>query len=544
MTLIHKSTRNFTFKTVRDSILLLFFSLVLNFFAFPGFVFSDGIGFLSFFSLLPVMFFIRKSGFSLVVPGAFIYGVLNSVLVFSWLGGFHGIAPWVAGFVQGVQYLIVFTLGKIIFINFKKFFWILFPCLMVVFEYLKLQGFLGFPYGITGYSLFKYTFLIQSASIAGVWILSFLCFFFSGSLYHGAEVYAGTGKITAAMKVFLPFFALLFLMFFYGIFRVHNAEIPSGKKYDFEIALIQHNTDPWAQGINSYHEDFRVLRDLTEDALTLNPETNLVVWPETAFVPRILYHYRYRPVRASYELVKELLDFIQGQEAAFLIGNDHWEPKEGTLEGADYNSALLFIPGKNVIPPDPVIYSKQKLVPFTEYFPYKRFFPWVYNLLESMDTHFWEPGLDSVVMETQNIRFGVLICYEDGFGNFSGEYGKAGCDFLVNMTNDSWADSTVAQHQHLAMSVLRAVETGLPLFRCAASGVSGVIDGTGVLQEVLPEFKKGHMNISLKNIKRAEKYSFYTRAGDFLPVFFILLLAVTFVLKAGFYIRKSCDKNH
>ena len=82
-------------------------------------------------------------------------------------------------------------------------------------------------------------------------------------------------------------------------------------------------------------------------------------------------------------------------------------------------------------------------------------------------------------------RFGVLICFESIFPELSRDYGRAGADFLVNITNDAWfggesaTQQTAALWQHPAHLVLRAIETRAGLARAANTGISMVVDPLG-----------------------------------------------------------------
>ena len=58
-------------------------------------------------------------------------------------------------------------------------------------------------------------------------------------------------------------------------------------------------------------------------------------------------------------LISQLLNFIDENNAVFVIGNSH--ELEFKTERLRYNSALVFESGKNVHPPEPGIYSKMKL---------------------------------------------------------------------------------------------------------------------------------------------------------------------------------------
>ena len=72
-----------------------------------------------------------------------------------------------------------------------------------------------------------------------------------------------------------------------------------------------------------------------------------------------------------------------------------------------------------------------------------------------------------------------MICFESLFGGQARSLARAGARLLVVMTNDAWFGRSAAPEQHAAIAALRAVETGLPVARCANTGISGFIDPWG-----------------------------------------------------------------
>ena len=328
------------------------------------------------------------------------------------------------------------------------------------------------------------------------------------------------------------------------------SETKPSKEDSFAVSLIQPNLDPWKNGISAYESNFRTLKLLSEEAISdlkaqtlettssganfeISPKNSLILWSETAFVPRIVWHYNKRLNFRSYSLVMELLSFIDSQNSSFIIGNDHGV-ENSFGDSVEYNSALFFEPKNNVIPPQPKIYSKIKLVPFTEYFPYKKQFPFIYKFLEDHDTHFWEPGKEIVLFDFAEKKVGSLICYEDAFSSSAANLVKAGCDVIVSITNDSWAHSNACQNQHLSMAVFRAVENRVPIFRAGISGVSCGIDVNGRLQGVLKPFEKGFKTVWCKKTFDKPQTVF---VGDgfllFLLISFIILIVVDKIGKIG-----------
>jgi apolipoprotein N-acyltransferase len=296
------------------------------------------------------------------------------------------------------------------------------------------------------------------------------------------------------------------------------------------IALIQHNTDPWRGGIEEYRNNFRVLKRLSNEALAAQPKPDMVVWSETAFVPRIYWHETYRDDPSSWLLVKELMDYLAEQTVPFVIGNDDARkepaknPNAGESYRVDYNAAILFENGKAA-----GIYRKLHLVPFTEHFPYQKQLPAIHRALVNADTHFWEKGTEAKVFEVSQgpgFTFSTPICFEDTFGYLSRKFVQNGAQIIVNISNDAWSKSLPAQNQHLSMAVFRAAELRRSMVRATASGQTCGIAPNGRVIAMAPPFTEASLGVEIPIVKGD---TVYTRWGDFLGLgftfaaFFLLL---------------------
>jgi apolipoprotein N-acyltransferase len=285
------------------------------------------------------------------------------------------------------------------------------------------------------------------------------------------------------------------------------------------IALIQHNTDPWKGGLDEYRRNFEILRRLSNEALAAEPKPDMVVWSETAFVPRIYWHETYRDDPASWSLVKDLLQYLAAQEVPFVIGNDdaRKEPAKNpnSLENhrVDYNAVMLYEQGKNT-----KLYRKLHLVPFTEHFPYERQFPVIHRALVNADTHFWEKGNEATVFSGPGFTFSTPICFEDTFGYLSRNFVKNGAELIVNLSNDAWSKSLPAQNQHLSMAVFRAVENRRSMVRSTASGQTCGVDPSGRVIAMAPPFSEAWITVAIPIVKED---TVYTQYGDFLGLGFV-----------------------
>ncbi|MDR2952377.1 MAG: apolipoprotein N-acyltransferase, partial [Treponema sp.] len=411
-------------------------------------------------------------------------------------------------------------------------------------EYLRTRGFLGYSYGITGYSQWSVIPLLQIAGLAGVWGISALVLFpsFWLAAYFKDWHFIKRRDVKEETASFILFFrkekvpaiawaAALITALIFGLINTKNfSSAPKTR-----IALIQHNTDPWLpskaltvkQANEEYRKDLSILKRLSDEALANLPKPQMVVWPETAFVPRIYWHETYRDSQDSWVIVKELLDYLTMKDVPFLIGNDDARrdpsknPKSHENYRIDYNASLLFENGKIT-----QIYRKLHLVPFTEHFPYEKQLPLIHQALEKADTHFWEKGTEATVFSGPGFTFSTPICFEDTFGYLSRNFVRAGADVLINMSNDAWSKSLPAQNQHLSMAVFRAVENYRPMVRSTVSGQTCAIDPCGRVTAMSQPFIESWINVDIPLVK---KNAFYTLHGDYLAVIFTIAAAALLI---------------
>jgi apolipoprotein N-acyltransferase len=498
--------------------------------SFPNPLFSNGIPLLAWVAFFPVFWAVNRSGWiSLIFFGAF-YGYFSYSIFNYWLAAFHPLAGLVVGVLAVTWFVSLFPLLKLADKVFPKYGYIVQWLLWISHEYLRTRGFMGYPYGISGYSQWSVIPLIQIASVFGVWGVCALVVF--PSCYLGAACRSsGWREMPSRFRAFLRAHPVAPAVWAVSLAAVLGFGLLSQVDYSASpvkrFALIQHNTDPWRGGIESYRDNFKVLKRLSDEAIATVPGPDVVVWSETAFVPRIYWHKTYRDDPESYDLVKELMTYLGSQSVPFVIGNDDGRKEvgeSGDWERVDYNAVLLFERGE-----ERAAYRKLHLVPFTEHFPYRKQFPFVYNALVASDTHFWKKGTEATVMETAGIKFSTPICFEDGFGYLSRNFVRNGAEVIVNLTNDAWANSLSSQMQHATMAVFRAVENKRSLVRSTASGQTCAIDPNGRILDMAKPFDEVWMIAEVPIY--TEKTTLYTRWGD-APV--VLLMALTIaVLLAG-----------
>ncbi|MDR2397865.1 MAG: apolipoprotein N-acyltransferase [Spirochaetaceae bacterium] len=512
---------------------------------FPNVIWKEGLPLLAWIAYVPVFWLSYRGGLVHSCFWGALYGYSAYGLFNYWLSVFHPLAGLIVGIIYLVFFMILFPLLKWAVVLFPRRGYVLQVLLWVSFEYLRTLGFLGYPYGIIGYSQWRMIPLIQIADIFGVWGVSLLVVFPSAWLAAALTRVEEGGRISLwdRLRVFCRqegLWGILWLVALSGaLVYGYTRPVIYNDAPQVRVALIQPNTDPWLGGITEYRRNYEVLKRLSDEALKADPKPDIVVWSETAFVPRIYWHVTYRGDPASYSLVKELLDYLSAQDVPFVIGNDDARKDPAKNPEADhridYNAVMVFEGGAVT-----GVYRKMHLVPFTEHFPYKKQLPRIYEALERADTHFWEPGDEATVLTVKGLKFSSPICFEDTFGYISRDFVRNGAELIVNLSNDAWSNSLPAQMQHLAMAVFRAVENRRAMVRSTASGQTCGIDPNGRIVAMAEPFTETQLTVQVPVITRE---AWYTRYGDVLPKGCITAAVILLILGVGGGILRHIKKE-
>jgi len=524
--------------------------------SFPNLMFKNGFPVFAWFSYIPVLLLISKNDLLPCIGWGAIYGLLSYAIFNYWLWAFHPAAGVIVYCIYLGYMAVVFLFLKLACFFYPKKAYLVQWVIWLAYEYLKTKGFVGYPYGITGYTQWRIIPLIQIASIFGVWgvcaLVTFPSFWLAAALKeHKGSLFAGNVASTLAeffrrekLSAIIWVFVLTAVLTF-GIMQ--NRDFSGSPQV--KIALIQHNTDPWKatsfiaswQKLEAYRQNLAILRRLSDEAVTSQPKPDLVVWPETAFIQSIYWHSTYRTDQNSWLIVKELLEYLSTKSIPFLIGNDDARmdilknPDELQKHRVDYNAALLFENGKIT-----KTYRKLHLVPFTEHFPYRKQLPFFYDALEKADTHFWEKGEDETVFSIAGFNFSTPICFEDTFGYLSRNFVLRGADVLVNLTNDAWAKSLPSQKQHLSMAVFRAVENHRSLVRSTVSGQTCAINPAGMVIAEAQAFKETWITAVVPLVK---ENTIYTKYGDFLAIIFLFTAVILLLSPVAYYTIRKLTKG-
>ncbi|MBN1524864.1 MAG: apolipoprotein N-acyltransferase [Spirochaetales bacterium] len=510
--------------------------------SFPGFANEWGMFPFAFIALVPVFLVINRVKLRFAPLAGIFFGILAHFLLNYWLATFHPLAIIVALAYRAVFFAIAFTALKAVVLFFPRWGFI-FQCVVwVAYEYLTSLGFSGYPYGFMGYTQYLFSPLMQSASLGGVWLVSFLVIF--PAAFAAAVLTKGLKQIKQRLKtiktggvVFAGIFC--FLLVFGFVIQKDYSSNP-----EWKAALIQPNIDPWKGGNAVYESSLKTLIALSEEAIKQEPD--IVVWPETAVVPSVRFHSQYRFDQFRYNrVVKPFLEFLDTQKIPYLTGNVDGEligrDARGNYERKDYNAAILF-EGREI----KGVYRKTHLVPYTEHFPFKDLFPEIYQWLLNADTHFWEEGGEmdkSHVFESNGVRYSTPVCFEDCFGYITRRFVENGAEVIVNITNDAWSKSRVQLMQHICIAVFRSVETRRATIRSSANGITTAFDPNGKILAMAEPMTESSIVVKVPIVN--DETTLYTLWGDWFGLFASIITGILFLaggillLKNRLFVKKA-----
>lgn len=384
------------------------------------------------------------------------------------------------------------------------------PFLWVTLEYIKSFFLTGFPWENLGYSQYNWLRLIQISDMFGVYGISALIMAANGALFE--VLYGLRRKRTIAWKPVCGVIIILAGFLAYGSWRIESLERVVNDAPKRRVAVVQGNIDQSLKWLPSYqHETLRQYGTLSAAALKEKPD--LIIWPETALPFYFLY---------DEDLTGKTVELIRHCGVYFVLGSPSLSRVE--QQTRYYNSAYLLAPGGNVEGK----YDKVHLVPYGEYVPLKRYFPFMGKVVQAVgDFHSGERGQ---VLSWENNKIGVLICFEVIFPDLARAMVQRGAQLLINMTNDAWFGRSSAPYQHLSMVVFRAVECRRALARAANTGVSAFVDPIGRLLDETPIFEKAFRTRALPIMNCR---SLYVRYGDIFALACSLVSLVAYVISFG-----------
>ncbi len=142
-------------------------------------------------------------------------------------------------------------------------------------------------------------------------------------------------------------------------------------------------------------------------------------------------------------------------------------------------------------------FAKHHLVPFGDYVPLEQYLRGLIEFFDlPMSAASRGPREQTNVQLTFNrpggtedvVQAAIGICYEIAYGeSLRRQAQEAGV--LITISNDTWFGASIGPQQHMQIARMRALESGRWLLRSTNSGVTGIVDAGGVIQQQLPQFQ-------------------------------------------------------
>lgn len=501
-----KFVRPIVFSSISGILLIL---------SFPKF----GEGFIAWVALIPLFYSLKdirrlSEGFS----QGFVTGFICHIGILYWITYVvvhYGNLPYYAGISATLLlaaylslYTAIFATGLVYFRGKDIPLIIVAPALWTGLEYAKSHLFTGFPWENLAYSQYLYTPLIQIADVTGIYGVSFLIVMVNVIIYDLLVIKHDRRKV---IKEVIAGCVIIIITYGYGMLMIQHMKKSMKHADSMDVSIIQGNIDQnlkWNSQFQKETIDIYKNLSLAKVASGLM----LIVWPETA-TPFFF--------QEMTDMHKKVLDVAKESKSWLLFGSPSYSREEKGI--SFFNSAFLLSPDGQICDK----YDKIHLVPYGEYVPLRKLFPFISKIAVGVGD--FGEGKGFYPLSIFNHKLGVLICYEGIFPEYGRSYKNAGADLLVNITNDAWFGMTSAPYQHLSMTTFRAVESRLYVVRAANTGISAVIDPTGKITTRTNLFKKIslHETIQFMNDK-----TFYMLYGDIfvylclLTIFFYILISI------------------
>ncbi len=484
-------------------LILPFISALLLFLAspVPGFVP------LAWISLIPLFFFVQNSSPRAAFFSGWLAGVAYYLAMLYWvtisMETYGGLAPWLStsGLVLLSAYMGIyhgFFCFSAAFVLRKK---VIFPiwfmaCIWVGLDYLRGVLFTGLPWMDVGYFHYQSP-VSQLADLGGHHLLTFLTLLVNGVLY---QFWQNKSLKPVDKPVWLAIICIILAMT-YSPLRLAQINTAIKQAPLLQTGVIQANIDQavkW-QKDNKLASVNRHIA-LTNAALSSETPPKLILWPETS----LPFYPTFDPAFYNVQAETVLRD---GADFELLCGAPHIIRRPG--KGYDlYNAALLMRPDKTTD-----FYHKQHLVPFGEYIPLRGILPFPKAIVESIGD--FSPGKDSAILQSARAKIGVLICIEAIYPDLARKEVAQGAELLANITNDAWFGRSSAPLQHLAMSIMRAIENRRSLARSANTGISALVSPTGEILAASELFTEEHLSAPLPILNQR---TIFNRFGFLFPL--------------------------
>lgn len=378
-------------------------------------------------------------------------------------------------------------------------------------------GFPWHPMGLTQIDNQLFNWLLPWG---GVRLLSGLIVLGNAGLYLSAQALFKKRRKTALLYTFFLLGPLLGLALFASKdtpakttlqipTQTHNYTTPT------RIVVVQPNIpqkEKWRPG----NRDKIIEKMIAMTRKGLKNKPDLIVWPESA-LPLFL--------EKETAINHHLQELVNKEQVSLMLGGPRYisEPQKNHTEITQkrlYNSIFLFTPDNQC-----QVYNKIKLVPYGEFTPLAKLFPFISKIVPGLD---YSAGDKIHNFNLKQLKIAPSVCFEGVFPAFTARFFKAGANILINLTNDAWFGDSPGPRQHLLNIRLRALENRCHIVRCANTGISAIINPQGEIEQQLPLNQEGLIEAL---VTPGTKATFFARHPDLTTIGagFTVLLSLSII---------------
>ena len=413
---------------------------------------------------------------------AVLFAFVANLIILSWTSTFVGATPWLLlVFLQSIFYI---PLG--IASQFSKQI-PLYIFVIIVYESLKSR----FPLGGFGWTRIAFS-QVESPLAPLVSIL-------------GVTALSAATLVTSYAIVERNKFALLLLMI--TLLVAQFSLSPALTKDSIRVRAIQGGVPE--RGLEFNARAMEVLDNHIEVTLSeMNGEEDLFIWPENAIDVDPIEN----PVVA--QKIRVLAEQINTPLLAGAILDN-----EKLL-----NTTLLFDANGKA----ESIYVKRYLTPFGEYIPLRSIAEKISSDTDRVTD--FSSGDRLIVHKVGVANVGSVICYEILNDGLVREMAM-NSDFLVVHTNSATFSGSSEGEQQLAITRLRALETGKSIVSISTTGPSAIIDSTGVVKERSVDGQMGSVSAQIDITNDQTLASQLGGFGEISVLLFLILWSSISVVK-------------
>ena len=382
----------------------------------------------------------------------------------------------------------------------KDFYYIALPALWLITEWCRGWVLTGFPWLNIGTSQTDSLF-VNFAPVIGDYGISFIICVIAVSIIL---LIRGNTKQRIINSV-------LIILILISSFLLKNINWTEINGQELSVTLVQGAIPQKIKWNPEYREKtYEIYSGLSEPYWS----SDLIIWPETA-------------IPSYYHLADDFINRIEKKrqrsqsDTIFMSGIVN-----KNLSSDRYFNSILLIDEEHHF------YNKHHLVPFGEYLPFKSLLDRLLRFLRIPMSDFSSGDVKHKTLETEKAIFGMSICYEDAYGT-EVRRSLPDANILINVSNDAWFGDSIAPHQHLQITRMRAIENGRYLIRSTNTGISAVINNHGEIVARSPQFEPYALNTTVKLFIGETPYSKFGNGLILSISFIILLIAITLQRKTN-----------